>query len=171
MSIVPAIAGWQAWIEEPDPEPPPPPPEPRIVSAFPRAARRVVWRQVRPPRSTLIEARRRAGLTQNALAKKIGCHRAVICTVEGGSRNASLTLMATWMQALPDLRVADFDLPSNVIELLERFGARRRSRLKRSGPPMTTTAMTSRSRHSKRKDKQIPPSVCARHSTAERAAK
>jgi DNA-binding XRE family transcriptional regulator len=134
----PIVTGWQAWIEEPDPEPPPPPPEPRIVSAFPRGVKRVAGRRVRPPRSKLIKARRRADLTQNALAKKLGCHRAVISTVEGGSRNASLTLMATWMDALPDLRVADFDLPANVAELLERFGERRRSRLKRSGPPMTS---------------------------------
>ena len=117
------VTGWQAWIEDPDPEPPPPPPEPRTVSAFPRAVKRAVGRRVRPPRLKLIEARERAGINQNQLAKKLGCHRAVINTVERGSRSASLVLMSRWMAILPGLRVADFDLPDTLAALLERFGA------------------------------------------------
>jgi len=51
-------------------------------------------------RRKLAAARELAGLTQKALADKMGVHRLVVVAVEMGRRNPSVPTMAKWIRAL-----------------------------------------------------------------------
>jgi transcriptional regulator with XRE-family HTH domain len=59
-------------------------------------------------RSALKSARERAGLSQRALAEKIGISRAFVIAVEVGRRNPNLGTMERWAKAIG--RKASFDL-------------------------------------------------------------
>jgi len=48
----------------------------------------------------LSEARKRAGLTQAALAKKVGVHQVTIARIESGARHPSMTLLQRIARAL-----------------------------------------------------------------------
>lgn len=69
-------------------------------------------------RTSLAEARRRAGLTQTQLSQMLGVTRLAVVSIERGRRNPGMDLMLRWVKALGPYGAMDLFDPENSDEEL-----------------------------------------------------